>query len=448
MNLKTEKAAAKAFVKRWHGRGYEKGDTHSFWLDLLQNVVGMDDVTTRCRFEQPTSKHGYIDVVIRDAKTIVEQKSSGISLDKPELRQGRKVTPFEQAKAYADSLPNSQRPDFIIVCNFDTFRIHSLEKINPERDYLEFSLSELPTQAHLLNFLIDPRYSRLEKEREISLEAGILIGKLHKALGQQYIDPESEISQHSLNVLCVRLVFCLFAEDAGIFMKDSFGNFLQNYPANQLRRALLDLFTVLNQDIPDRDPYLSDDLQQFPYVNGGLFTEEVEIPNFTEDIRNLLVDEVSQGTDWSGISPTIFGGVFESTLNPETRRSGGMHYTSIENIHKVIDPLFLDQLKKELTEILGNKKSKAAIRRRKLERFQEKLASLTFLDPACGSGNFLTETYISLRQLENQVISEIFDEQTILGFDNIPQIVKVSLQQFHGIEINDFAVSVAKTALW
>jgi hypothetical protein len=209
--------------------------------------------------------------------------------------------------------------------------------------------------------------------------------------------------------------------------------------------ALLQLFDTLNKPIDKRSRFLRDDLKAFPYTNGGLFEEEIEIPQFTENLRTTLLQNASLDFDWSEISPTIFGAVFESTLNPETRRSGGMHYTSIENIHKVIDPLFLNDLRHELDEILEEKIEKQ--RKRKLGEYQMKLSSLTFLDPACGSGNFLTETYLSLRRLENEAIRERYHGQTFLGFEEVNP-VKVSIQQFYGIEINDFAVTVATTALW
>lgn len=447
-NERARVAAAKDFSQRWAGRGYEKGDTHSFWLELLRDVVGMADVTTNVRFEQSTSERGYIDVTIPDAKTMIEQKSLGVSLDKPELRQGVMVTPFEQVKRYADSLPNSQRPDTIIVSDFGRFRIHDLDQVKPGENFVEFRLAELPEQLHLLDFLVDPQLARRQREEQVSLDAGALIGKVYDLLRDQYADPDATDSQHSLNVLCVRLVFCLFAEDAGLFPKDAFYNYLHGMPARQVRPAIKDLFAHLRARPEDRDPYASDELKAFPYVNGGLFELEVEVPPFTDEIVQVLLEEVSRGTDWSQISPTIFGGVFESTLNPETRRSGGMHYTSPVNIHRLIDPLFLDTLKAELRGILTEEGIGDRKRRNNLERFHTKLAGLTFFDPACGSGNFLTETYIALRRLENIVLAELARNQTSLVLSEDHSPLRVSLEQFYGIEINDFAVNVARTALW
>ena len=248
-------------------------------------------------------------------------------------------------------------------------------------------------------------------------------------------------------MLCVRLVFCLYAEDAGLFGKHGmFHDYLEKFSFDDLRRALIDLFKVLDTKIEDRDPYMKEDLAQFPYVNGGLFADEdIEIPNLNDKVKELLFSKASEDFDWSDISPTIFGAVFESTLNPETRRSGGMHYTSIENIHKVIDPLFLNDLKAELNEILSLKVIKT--KKEKIIEFQEKISKLKFLDPACGSGNFLTETYLSLRRLENKALEAYQGGQIGFGDVNINPI-EVSISQFYGIEINDFAVTVAKTALW
>lgn len=442
------KRAARQFADKWAGRGYEKGDTSSFWLELLRDVVGMEDVTTNVRFENRTTERGFIDVVIRDAKTVIEQKSLGIDLDKAETRQGLAVTPFGQAKRYADSLRNSERPDTIIVCDFDHFRIHDLDSEHPEQHYEHFRLAELPEQLHQLDFLVDPQRERQRREAQVSLDAGALIGKLYDLLREQYIDPDSEESKHSLNVLCVRLVFLLFAEDAGLFSKNAFYRYLKPVPADRARAALKELFAYLNIGPAERDPYASEALKAFPYVNGGLFAADVEIPQLTQQIVDVLLDEVSEGTDWSQISPTVFGGVFESTLNPETRRSGGMHYTSPQNIHRLIDPLFLDNLKAELDGILTAEDIGDRKRRNDLNRFHDKIASLRFFDPACGSGNFLTETYIQLRKLENKILSVLLHDQGVFELQEQHSPLKISLQQFHGIEINDFAVNVATTAMW
>ena len=303
---------------------------------------------------------------------------------------------------------------------------------------------DLGKEYFRLQFLVDIKSEHITKEMQVSMKAGEIVGRIYDALLKQYDDNSSETLRW-LNILCVRIVFCLYAEDAGVFRHDQFHDFLSACEAKDMRRALADLFVVLNTPVEKRSRYLSDDLNAFPYTNGGLFEEEIEIPQFTEELKQTLLQNASLDFDWSEISPTIFGAVFESTLNPETRRKGGMHYTSIENIHKVIDPLFLNDLRRELDEILEEKVEKTRLRR--LDAYQNKLASLTFLDPACGSGNFLTETYLCLRRLENEVIRERYHGQAFLGFEETSP-VKVSIHQFYGIEINDFAVTVATTALW
>lgn len=443
-------AAAKNFVETWRGRGNEKQDTQAFWLDLCRDVLGMPDVSSNVLFENKTSRNGFIDVRIDDAKTFIEQKSAGISLDKPETRQGTPVTPFQQCKRYADDQPNSKRPDTIIVCNFDTFRIHDLNKEKPEENYVEFTLEELPEQIHLLGFLADPHAERMRREEKVSLQAGNLIAKLYSQLREQYSAPDSEASQHSLNVLCVRLVFCLFAEDEGLFEKNAFYKYIKNTSTRDIRRALNQLFEILDTPVDQRDPYDQEDFKDFPYVNGGLFRDRnVEIPPFTDEIKQILLEEVSAKTDWSQISPTIFGGVFESTLNPETRHKGGMHYTSAKNIHRVIDPLFLNDLTAELNEILDDKKLVGKRRISALTKFHDKIASLKFFDPACGSGNFLTETYLCLRRMEKTIIYHLEGGQSAMTFgDESLTKLKISLDQFYGIEINDFACAVATTALY
>lgn len=452
MDSMQRKKNAAAFAAEWSGRGYEKGDAQVFWTELLQQIVGMQSISRNVRFEYRTASGGFIDCLIPDAGVIVEQKGLGIDLDKPEERQGRMVTPFEQALAYAESFPRNRQPRFVVVCNFSTFRVHDRDacpRAELAGKYVEFTLDELGQNPHLLDFITDPANSRSEREKQVSMEAGRLIGELHSLLQAQYIDPESEESQKALNILCVRLVFCLFCEDAELFPKDALLNYLRNVEPKNMRVALKRLFKALDTPIEKRDPY-DESVKPFPYVNGGLFAEDSEIPNFTDEIKFKLLFEVSQQTDWSQISPTIFGGIFESTLNPETRHSGGMHYTSPENIHKVIDPLFLDGLQEELDSIRSQEGVTPRKRKNALRRFRRKLASLKFLDPACGSGNFLTETYLSLRRLEDDVLSELNDGQVemVLGDEPEEDAERITLSQFYGIEINDFAVRVARTALW
>ena len=448
MTEKEQKKAAADFAKRWAGKGYEKGQSNLFWIDLLEHVYGVENIAEFITFEDQVhlDHTSFIDGYIEASHVMIEQKSIDKDLRKAiKQSDGTLLNPFQQAKRYSSELPYSKRPRWIITCNFQEFLVYDMEKPNGEPE--QIFLKDLATDYYRLQFLVETGSEMLKKEMEISLKAGELVGKLYDAILKQYKDPTNPKTLRSLNMLCVRLVFCLYAEDAGIFGKhEMFGRYLKQFQPKDVRKALIELFKILDTKPEDRDPYMDDDLAAFPYVNGGLFADEnIEIPRFTEEIVNLLVDNASAGFDWSEISPTIFGAVFESTLNPETRRSGGMHYTSIENIHKVIDPLFLDELKKEFAEICEIKVAKT--RNARIEAFRDKLSSLTFLDPACGSGNFLTETYISLRRLENEALKAIYGNQMLLGIEEFDPI-KVHIGQFYGIEINDFAVTVAKTALW
>ena len=447
--MKTEKEmaiAAAKFADRWKGRGYERGESQPFWIDLLTNVFGVETLTDGfIRFEehQKVDASNFIDCRIPSTRVLIEQKSLGKDLRAPSKQSdGSLLNPFQQARRYVVSLPVSEHPRWIVTCNFSEFLVYDMEQPNGEPE--QILLANLGKEYYRLLFLVDAKHEHLSKEMQVSMQAGEIVGRIYEALLKQYDDNSPEALRW-LNILCVRIVFCLYAEDAGVFSHDQFHDFLATYEAKDIRRALNDLFEVLNTPIDKRSKYLQEELKAFPYTNGGLFEEKIEIPQFTEELKQTLLQHASLDFDWSEISPTIFGAVFESTLNPETRRSGGMHYTSIQNIHKVIDPLFLNDLRSELDGILEEKVERQ--RQKKLDAYQDRLASLTFLDPACGSGNFLTETYLSLRRLENEVIRERHHGQSFIGFEEVNPI-KVSIQQFYGIEINDFAVTVATTALW
>ena len=446
-NIREQKKQAKAFIKRWENRGNERQDSQSFWLDLLQSVYEVENPSEYITFEDKVmlDHTSFMDGFIDKTKVLIEQKGADKDLNKAiKQSDGTYLTPFQQSKRYSANLPYSQRPRWIVTCNFKEFYVYDMEQPNGEPKVIK--LTDLDKEAYRLEFLIDKTNEHLEREMKVSIEAGEIVGEIYESLLKQYINPDSPESLHAINQLVVRLVFCLYAEDAGIFGHHMvFHDYLARFSSRDFRRALIDLFSVLDTPIEERNPYLDDELLAFPYVNGGMFAENnLEIPNFTDELRELILEHASSSFDWSEISPTIFGAVFESTLNPETRHSGGMHYTSIENIHKVIDPLFLDELKDELNEIRQFKQFKTVEQRAK--QFQSKLSSLTFFDPACGSGNFLTETYISLRRLENEAIKLYMGDS--VAFDVGQELVKVQLSQFYGIEINDFAVSVAKTALW
>ena len=445
--IQQSKAAA-LFVAHWAGKGYEKGESQIFWTTLLNQIFGIEHPEQFIVFEQQVQLDhtSFVDARIPSTKVMIEQKSLGKNLGEGiKQSDGSVLNPFQQAKRYADTLPNSQRPRWIVTCNFAEFWVYDLEHPNDEPQ--KILLANLEKEYERLSFLVEAGNEHIKREMEVSVKAGHLVGKIYDLLLKQYLEPNAPETLRSLNILCVRMVFCLYAEDAHLFgKKTAFHDYLARFEARDMRRALIDLFAVLDTPLNERDPYMDEVLKAFPYVNGGLFSSDTRliIPQFTDELKELILQNASDDFDWSEISPTIFGAVFESTLNPETRRSGGMHYTSIENIHKVIDPLFLDGLKDEFEAIKGIAQEKQ--QQQKLDAFQDKIAGLTFFDPACGSGNFLTESYVSLRRLENEVIALRNKGQAVIG--DFANPVKVDIHQFYGIEINDFAVSVATTALW
>lgn len=446
----SQRIAAKNFVKEWFSKGYEKGETQRFWLSLLHDVYGVENPMKEMEFEIPvkiiTKERGadFIDAYIHSTKVLIEQKGSYRTLtEKYKQSDGSELTPYQQARRYAAGLPLSRAPRWIVICNFQEFHVYDME--NPQGEPEVIYLKDLEKEYHRLSFLVDDSNAHIKKELEVSIQAGEIVGVLYDKLLARYLDPDNPESQKALNKLCVRLVFCLYAEDAGIFgSKNMFHDYLEQFPASMFREQLIKLFRILDTLPEERDPYEDERLLAFPYVNGGMFAGDIEIPKIDEEIRELILQRASDDFDWSQISPTIFGAVFESTLNPETRRAGGMHYTSIENIHKVIDPLFLNDLKAELADIKATTVAKT--KKDRAYAFQDKISKLRFFDPACGSGNFLTESYTSLRRLENEALKIIYGSDRVIGeFDNP---IKVSINQFYGIEINDFACSVAQTALW
>jgi len=461
MKATEQQTAAKKFVKEWSGKGYEKGECQKFWIDLLCNVFGIQDFADFIFFEEQVKEKivftkksqksqtitNFIDAYIPSTRVMIEQKSSNKDLrERTRQSDGKFLTPYEQAKRYVAELPLSQHPKWIVACNFSEFLVYNME--NPSDEPEQIFLKDLPKEYHRLNFLVDARSEHIQREVEISVKAGEIVGKIYDALLPEFGDNPTTEDLHALNVLCVRIVFCLYAEDAGIFQKEQFYNYLKSFRVENMRVALRELFRVLDTKLEDRDRFMEEKLAEFPYVNGSLFHEKEgeTIPPISEMAAEIILTHGSLDFDWSDISPTIFGAVFESTLNPETRRSGGMHYTSIENIHKVIDPLFLNDLNAEFLSICEIKTVKT--RNDKLENFQKKLGSLKFLDPACGSGNFLTETYASLRKLENKCIRLRLGSRPAFDVYGDEFKLQVNIDQFYGIEINDFAVNVAKAALW
>lgn len=450
MNDREQRKQAKLFSQHWSDDklGGEKQDTLPFWFQLLSQVFGVDSPSSYMQCEVPVPGTGFIDGLILDTKVLIEQKSRGIALNKLiKQSDGSDLTPCEQAKRYANCLPLSQKPRWIVTCNFDEFWVYDQEKPNDQPVIVE--LKNLERDYQKLSFLVDERINEIAREEALSIQAGELVGRIYELIRAQYSDKthEAEVDR-SLNILCVRLVFCLYAEDAGLFGGiHKFHDFLKYTPVSHVREALIKLFKMLDTKEADRDPYEDETLLSFPYVNGGLFTDDtIIIPRLTQEIIDLLINDASSGFDWKDISPTIFGSVFESTLNPETRRKGGMHYTSVQNIHKVIDPLFMNELREEFNQIVAINTETTKMKR--LKAFTEKLGSLTFLDPACGSGNFLTETFLSLRKLENDALRILTKGQGALFFTEDMTPINVGIHQFYGIEINDFAVTVAKTALW
>lgn len=451
--------AAKYFIQKYKDKNNEKSDAQSFWIDFLGIFV--DEPTQKINFEKtvPLGHTSFIDAYIPHAKTLIEQKSSGIDLNKAKKQSdGSDLTPFEQAKRYNDELPYSQKARYIIVCNFDEFHIHDMESPKDPPQIINFA--DLTKQIHRFAFLNESKNDELKalalaKQSELSFKAARLIKQIQDELIALYAaaTPSLKPSEQdfaSINMLLTRLVFCFYADDSGVFTRhDMFGAYLATHKAN-MRQAILDVFSMLSTPEHKRSKFADPELLAFPYTNGGLFEfYDENIPQFNDKLAELIIDKATFGFDFSLISPTIFGGLFESTLNPETRRSGGMHYTSIENIEKLIKPLFLDKLESELDEIIAIKQKDT--KDKKLIEFQKKLGSLCFFDPACGSGNFLTQTFLCLRELENKALKERFTDKkgtfqgVLEGFDTCG--ICVDINNFYGIEINSFATAVAKTAL-
>lgn len=449
-----KKADAEAFASRWANKGNENQDTQRFWIDFYQNVLGVEDAVSRLEFEKPVSTDasthdGYIDVFIPSAKTLVEQKSLGIDLAKEETRQGRKVTPAKQGNAYAQGMPLSQQPRYIIACNFSDFWVFDRERDSLCREPLfKLPLAELPKNLAAIQFLKGGAEAPATISRAVSVEAGKIMSKLHDQVAEAFDDPDTPENHHALSVLMTRLMFLMFCEDSGLVAPNAFRDYVAHFSADDLRRGLKDLFVWLDTRGEERDKYAEPWLKKLPYMNGGLFREKTEIPPLSENFRHTLIVEGCQEFDWSGVSPTVFGSIFEGALSHDHRRANGQHFTSPENIHKVIDPLFLDGLKAEFDGACAKPVAGGA-RTRALKELHEKIGGISILDPAAGSGNFLTESYLCLRQLENRILFELQGEQASFSFeDSGDRDVLVSLKNFHGIELEDFACCVARTALW
>lgn len=452
---------AEDFVREWTGRGDENQDTQLFWIGLMQNVLGLDDALSRLKFEVPSqtdaSSHvGFADVLIPSARTIVEQKSVGIDLSKTEKRQGRKVTPAQQARDYAEGMPLSQQPRYVIACNFAELWCYDRERDALCRNPMwKLSLAKLPKNLATLQFLAGTEKDAPETvSQAVSKEAGRIMGRLHALAATGFDDPDTPENHHALSVLMTRLMFLMFCEDSGLIAPNAFRDFVKHYDAEDLSDGLADLFRWLDTPDAERTGHHADRWTKLPYMDGGLFREDTEVPQLTEDFKYTLVVDGCQEFDWSGVSPTVFGSIFEGALSHDHRRENGQHFTSPENIHKVIDPLFLTSLRAEYTRACGLPVAGGA-RTKALRALHRKIGTIAVLDPAAGSGNFLTESYISLRRLENQVMFELArNGQAAFSFEGTDaeaeedHKVLVSLRNFHGIELEDYACCVARTALW
>ena len=340
-----QRQSARKFREYWLlAKDSEVGGYQKFWIALLGDVLGVENPMERISFQLPVPMRGttkYLDAWIPETRVLIEHKSRGVKLGEPQSGHDGK-TPYQQALEYNQARGFSEKARWIVTCNFDEIWVYDMDR--PLSDPQKIRLADLPREVSRLAFLVDTSVRAVrDQEREVSVQAGRIVGKIYDELLKRYAAPENSDTLKALNRLCVRLVFCFYAEDAGIFPKDCLWNLLNETPAKFLRDRLLKLFRTL--DTPDgskgtqneRDPYLEPELAAFPYTNGGLFrgVDDAEIPPLDDEIKALLIR--SSDFDWRGISPTIFGALFESTLNPETRRAGGMVYTSVENIHKVID---------------------------------------------------------------------------------------------------------------
>ncbi|KRL96194.1 DNA methyltransferase [Levilactobacillus hammesii] len=456
--IKTRKQMASEFSQLWiePQKGREDADRQTFWNSMLEKVFGIVDYERYIEYEKNVrvkEDNGdihtkQIDAYIPATRVVIEMKGREKDLaEKIRQSDGKLLTPFEQAWRYSNNLPVEETPKWILVSNFNEIEIHDMSHPHDEPKIVK--LVNFKNQYRELAFLIDKHQQRVIEEKQISIDAGNLVVDIYNELINAYtqkLDLKDKHVQRSLNMLVVRLVFLMYVDDTALFGKENmFQAFVERREPHELQGAIKKLFKVLDEDPnkQERDPYLDDEYNRFPYVNGGMFSDEdILIPQFTPHLKKLIVEDAGRGFNWSAISPTIFGAVFESTLNPDTRRSGGMHYTSIDNIHNIIDPLFLNDLQNELDKIKNWGRTNERVEMAR--QFRDKLGKLKFLDPACGSGNFLTETYLSLRSMEDEVILIEQGDLTGLGLNGF----KVKINNFYGIEINDFAVSVAKTAMW
>ncbi len=420
------RANAAQFADEWKDAKYERGETQSFYNDFF-DVFGVPrrKVAT---FEEPVKKlggqQGFIDLFWKGV-LLVEQKSAG-----------RKLAPAkQQALDYFPGLKDSELPRYVLICDFQTFELYDLD----ERDFFTCSLGELPQNVERFGFILGIEKRTFRDQDPANIAASELMGKLHDALER------SGYTGHDLERLLVRLLFCLFADDTGIFNPLGIFNDLitqrTKEDGSDVGPWLAQLFDVLNEPETQRQTNLDEDLNAFPYVNGDLFADRLRVPSFTAEMRDCLLEACS--FNWDAISPAIFGSLFQSVMEAKERRAQGAHYTTERNILKVIEPLFLDGLRAEFQRL---KERRDTGRRAALDAFHDKLAQLQFFDPACGCGNFLVIAYRELRALELQVIRELYPSgQRVM---DIAALIKVNVSQFYGIEIGEFPSRIAEVALW
>jgi len=413
------KDRALKFSKKWEGESRERAEKDSFWNDFF-HVFG----TSRYRlaaFEEPVkklnNKQGFIDLFWKGT-LLVEHKSKGKNLD----------AAFEQATDYFYGLKEEEVPRYILVSDFARLKLYDLE----EKKEYAFSLSEFHKNIKLFGFIAGYQKRVFKDEDPVNIKAAELMGKLHDQL------KASGYEGHQLEVFLVRLLFCLFADDTNIFEKDIFLEFIEiktHEDGSNLGALLAQFFQVLNTPHDKRQKKLDEHLNAFPYVNGKLFEEPLPIAAFDSTMREILMQ--CSALDWGEISPAIFGSMFQSVMNPQERRDLGAHYTSEKNILKLIKPLFLDDLHAEFEKVKVNRK--------KLAAFHHKLGTLKFLDPACGCGNFLIITYREMRLLELEVLKVLYGKQQVTSIEHI---LHIDVDQFYGIECDEFPVRIAEVALW
>lgn len=414
------KDRALMFSKEWEGTYNEEADAKPF-LDAFFDVFGVPRKkvgTFEHKVKKLNESDGYIDLLWKGT-ILIEMKSKGKNLDKA----------FVQAKEYAHGLKSQELPKYILVSDFDVFRLYDTE----EKTTYEFKLNDFVNHVHLFGFISGYQKKEYKEQDPANIKAAELMGKLHDRL------EEIGYTGHALEVYLVRILFCLFAEDTTIFNKQQFQDFIEqrtNEDGSDLASKIQELFQVLNTPNDKRFKNLDEQLADFPYVNGKLFEEILPIASFDSKMRQALLECCY--IDWSKISPAIFGSMFQSVMNPKERRNLGAHYTSETNILKLIKPLFLDELWKEFESIKGNKN--------KLPEFHKKLSTLKFLDPACGCGNFLVITYRELRLLELEVLRSI--NKSGQGFLDVREIIWLDVDMMCGIEYEEFPARIAEVAMW